>query len=147
MNWIVPHVLEWRELPSESTGRRTLHDVRGPLDSCMHCGQDLRIPMLAVNAITHEDRWRYEVCYDAFLAHDERDRDAISECNEYGVSVDDQEKLARLFSQGWRIALDGSCGPEEITFVGVTDGGICLFAVEGEYEVRNQIQVRYEEAK
>lgn len=144
MHWIVPNVPEWRELPSGCIYRFTPHHVRGPADFCMHCRQDLRAPMLLVNAISDTDRLRYGVCYDAFSAEQDGDEQTIRKCNEYGLTADDRQNLALLFNQGWRVVLEGSCGPDDMTFVGVRYDGILLFAVEDQYEVGKQIRLRYE---
>jgi hypothetical protein len=146
MKWSVPIISGWRELPRfAQTGPVGLHHMRGPSDFCIHCHQDLRVPMVLVNAISHADRSRYELCSDAFNAEEEGDHDSISKCNEHRLTADERQNLARLFNQGWRVVLEGSCGPDDMAFVGVTTDAILLLAVEDEYEVGNQIRLRYEE--
>jgi hypothetical protein len=88
--------------------------------------------MLLVNALSDTDRLRYDIYFAAFNAEQDGDQDSISKCNEHGLTADDRQTLARLFNQGWRVVVEGSCGPDAMTFVGVSTDGTLLFAAENE---------------
>ena len=85
------------------------------------------------------------MCYAAFLAEYDHDKNSLKKCDDAGLTKDDRKNLERLCNQGWRVAVEGSCGPEDIRFVGITYEGICLYAVDGEYEVGDRIRFRYED--
>lgn len=139
MQWAVPRVAEWRDLPEDSTGQATLHHTRGLDDFCLHCGHDLRVPMLIVSAVRYSDVWRRRLCQAALFAEYDIDQEFLA-----GFTLDDRKNLKQLCKQAYRVSLKHSCGPDDIEFVGVTTDGICLFAVEGKYEIANQIRLWYE---
>lgn len=144
MQWSVPRVADWRDLPGGFTGLATLHHARGLDDFCQHCGHDLRVPTLMVSAITYLDMCRRKLCQAAFFDECDIDSGLFALFDGAGSSLEDRKNLKQLCKLVYRVSLKRSCGPDDIEFVGVTADGICLYAVEGRYEIANQIRLWYE---
>jgi hypothetical protein len=84
------------------------------------------------------------MCFSAFNA-ELGEPDAIARCNELGISLEDRQKMAYMFNQGWRTAFERLCDEEELAFVGIMNDGICLYAPEDEWEVGPRIRLRHED--
>jgi hypothetical protein len=102
------------------------------------------IPALLVRTVSYDDARRYEMCNLAFDAEG-GEQACIDECSELGISIEDQKRMAYIYNQGWRTAIEQLIGPEEIQFVGITNDGICLFAEPSKCEVGPQRRLRYED--
>lgn len=106
-----------------------------PAEFCLACSADLRVKRLRVSTISYVDAWRKSLCETAFHAFCGRPT-AVAECNRLQISPEDRAKLSSLYVEGTIPEfLYAVCGLEGAKLVGITAGGVFLYAKPDEYAV------------